>query len=169
MSGGRYRVRLWRSAYQVAWSLRGAFWLMPWPHMNGAMTAVWVGDRVLMVRNSYNDYFTFPGGRLDRGEGFAEAAARELSEETAVSLEPDALKLAVGLDRARPFGQARLEIFECRLPARPEVVPDAVEIAEHHWWPASEALSRTLYGPVRAYLEATGDRGPEIAALVEES
>lgn len=147
--------------------MRGALWLTPWPAMNGAMTALWVGDRVLMVRNSYNDYHTLPGGRLDRRESFAEAASRELREETAVELAPEALTFAAGLDRPRPFGQARLEIFETRLQKRPDIACDAIEIAEHHWWSASEALSRTLYGPVRAYLEGRIGPGPGIAASVK--
>lgn len=35
-----------------------------------------------------------PGGRLDEGEGILDAAIRELSEETGISLEPDNLHLA---------------------------------------------------------------------------
>ncbi|MFE6052337.1 NUDIX domain-containing protein [Kitasatospora sp. NPDC056446] len=41
--------------------------------------------RVLLLKAGYRDQWQFPGGGMDRGEGPAECAARELREETGLA------------------------------------------------------------------------------------
>jgi 8-oxo-dGTP diphosphatase len=56
----------------------------------GVSIAVWRGDRVLIVqrgRPPMMDVWSFPGGRLEPGERLADAALRELAEETSVGAE----------------------------------------------------------------------------------
>lgn len=152
MTGQRIPVRLWRSAYKAAWLVRKGLWYAPWPHLNGALVAVWAGDRVLLVRNSYNDYFTLPGGRLNGGETYRDAAARELLEETGIAVKPAALTPALSEDRLRPLGSARVDIFQIRMQMAPTVRPDPVEIADYRWCTSEEAGQLSLFRPVRRYL-----------------
>jgi len=49
------------------------------------------GDRVLLVRQPDGRGWALPGGKRERCESEAEAAARELREETAIVVEPDRL------------------------------------------------------------------------------
>ncbi len=146
-------------AYKLAWILRKCVWYAPWPHLDGALAAVWVDGRVLLVRNSYNDYFSLPGGRLDQAESFAAAAARELQEETGIVVHASDLAPMRSEDMARPLGRARVEIFQTLLAATPVVTPDPVEIAEFRWSTRTEAEKLALFAPVRRYLrENGGDR-----------
>lgn len=53
------------------------------------------GERILLVRPRLVDYWTLPGGGLERGETAAEALARELKEEAAITVKGVPKLLAV--------------------------------------------------------------------------
>jgi 8-oxo-dGTP pyrophosphatase MutT (NUDIX family) len=55
-----------------------------WPPCS-ASVVVFDGDEVLVVEN--DDYLMLPGGLLERGESFQEAARREVEEETGLAVE----------------------------------------------------------------------------------
>ena len=44
-------------------------------------------DRILMIRRTDNDLYSIPGGQLELGETLAEAAVREVHEETGIECE----------------------------------------------------------------------------------
>ncbi|MEM7362810.1 MAG: NUDIX hydrolase [Pseudomonadota bacterium] len=57
--------------------------------MTLACGAVIRGDEILMVRHTDhgNSYWTLPGGKIEEGETPAEAASREVREETTLALD----------------------------------------------------------------------------------
>lgn len=124
------------------------------PSLRGALALVQVEDRILLVRNSYNSWFTLPGGRVDRGESFTSGAARELREETGVHVAEADLALVHAATHRWQQRTERIEIHAARLPNRPDVMPDPVEIAEARWVSLDEALSLRLYPPLQDYLAA---------------
>ena len=67
-------------------------WVAP-SHTVGSLCLIEHGDRLLMLRQSHRWGWTLPGGLIDRGETAAQAARREVAEETGLDVE-------VGL----PFG-----------------------------------------------------------------
>ena len=55
-----------------------------------AVSAIVCDDqgRILLHRRSDNDLWSIPGGRIEVGESVAEAAVREVGEETGIEVEP---------------------------------------------------------------------------------
>jgi len=67
------------------------------------------GNRVLLVRQPGGEGWALPGGKREPGESAARAAARELAEETAITVPPARLaalpvRIAAGAFVLRPFG-----------------------------------------------------------------
>lgn len=67
-------------------------------------------DDVLLVRHSYLPGWYLPGGGVDAGEVMADAARRELHEETGITAISDPLLLGVYLNR-EAFGRNHIGFF----------------------------------------------------------
>src|SRR5690349_1164520 len=83
--------RLWRLAYRLGFRAARLWWRLRRPDHHGAVVAVWLGGRILVVRQSYRANPSWPGGGVRRGEAPREAARRELAEELGLAVRPDAL------------------------------------------------------------------------------
>ena len=111
-------------------------------------------DRVLLLRGtdpadpSRGDWWFTPGGGLDDGELPAQAARRELAEETGLELPFDALGPVVH-ERVAYFSFAgtdyrQAEVFYLARVDRHDVVTagwtplEVASVLEHRWWPRSE-------------------------------
>lgn len=97
------------------------------------------GRRLLVVRPKNVDVFYVPGGKPEPGETMAEAAIREVREETEVELPPASLRPFTEIVAAaygRPGTDVRLFAFLADSDALP--VP-AAEIAELDWFTTADA------------------------------
>jgi 8-oxo-dGTP pyrophosphatase MutT (NUDIX family) len=96
--------------------------------------------RVLVVRPHYTDAFYLPGGKPEPGESFAEAAAREVSEEVGLTVDPAELTLfteIVAEAHNRPPGTSvRLICFTGAEIAENPVA--AAEIGELAWFTSAD-------------------------------
>ncbi|MEU5884116.1 NUDIX hydrolase [Spirillospora sp. NPDC047279] len=102
--------------------------------MCAALIAVWHGRELLLVFDRFRDGWELPGGRIDPGETPAQAAVRELREESGLHL-PD-LTLA-GYARFRLTGPPREEcaaVYTAHAPTRVQEFTPNEEISAIRWW-----------------------------------
>ncbi|MFD1704161.1 NUDIX domain-containing protein [Methylopila henanensis] len=129
----------------------------------GVRIVVIDGDgRVLLVRHGYAPGWHLPGGAVDPGETVAEAALRELREETGVFGEEADLSL-LGMLYNPAFG-GRDHVATFRLTAfraGPEPAPNR-EIAERGWFPL-DALPDGVTAATRRRLDEIAAGAPPTA------
>jgi ADP-ribose pyrophosphatase YjhB (NUDIX family) len=145
---------LWRIALRCAyWVLRAWRWLRH-PDVHGAFVAVWKGDELLLIRNSYRGGETVPCGAIGRSETPIQAAARELFEE--VGIEVDEAELVSVGEVVVEFDDAvdHAHFFELRVGGDVGVRIDQREVIWASFVPAAELRDRPLVPHVRAYLDA---------------
>ena len=78
---------------------------------------VWIQRR--QTRDSLEDYWEFPGGKLKQRETPVAALKRELEEE--VGVEPQRPQLLLVQDYSYPEQEIRIHFFLCRFGARPKL------------------------------------------------
>ncbi|WP_241980155.1 NUDIX domain-containing protein [Cryobacterium sp. TMT4-31] len=90
--------------------------------------------RVLMVTARGRDVWFMPGGKIDPGEGEAEAAAREAWEEVTVRLDPAELDLLFTVliqAHGEPDGRlVRMSVFGAQTTDEPAA---SAEVSAVHW------------------------------------
>ena len=107
------------------------------------------GDRQVLIGQRPDDaplagYWEFPGGKLERGETFHEAAIRECEEETGLSVQiidefPDAV-------HQYDHGKVHLRFFRCRVGDVP-----LASLAEHRFhWVGVHHLSEYEFPPANS-------------------
>lgn len=123
-----------RLAYRIAHRLRHRWRVWRGTPLEGAtMIARDIAGQILMVRLSYAEAaWSLPGGGAKRGEPMAEAAARELAEETGCR----ALGVhLVGILHERMSGSPHTaHVFACMTRDQPR--PDGREVIEARFFPA---------------------------------
>jgi 8-oxo-dGTP pyrophosphatase MutT (NUDIX family) len=153
---------LWRSAYRVAFRLQRLYWRVRRPRITGAYVAVWRGDELLCIRNSYRQRYSLPAGGLARGESPVQAAARELREEVAIDAQPDELHYVGEIVSHVGHAEDHAHFFELVRDPAPEFAVDGREVVWAGFLTPGDVLERGVVDVVRQYLErclaASGDR-----------
>ncbi len=144
---------LTRMAFRGAYLLAHVWWFARRPQAEGALVAVWCGERVLLIQNSYKPQLGMPGGGRHPDEPWDEAAARELREEVGLRVPASALRFAFETLRTEEFKHDRVRFFELEVQAEPPLALDHREVVWAAFIGREEALRLNLTPAVRAYLQ----------------
>jgi 8-oxo-dGTP pyrophosphatase MutT (NUDIX family) len=145
--------RVWRLAMRVAYRLLLVWWWVRRPEIHGSYIAVWHGERVLVIRNSYRRLLSFPAGGRARGETLLEAARRELYEEVGIRAELEQLAYCGDFVHDQNYAEDHGHMFELRCAAAPELRIDRREVIWAEFLAPEDALARGVVGVVRLYLD----------------
>ncbi len=141
-----------RAAYRFGYLLLRAWWFVRRPQTRGAAVALWHEGRVLLVRTSYRNCYSLPGGFARRGEPGEQAARRELWEEVGIELPAQTLRHAWHGTVRFESRQDTVDIWEAPLEVVPPLHLSGREIVWAGWMTSSEALAQRLLPHLRSYL-----------------
>lgn len=116
------------------------------------------GERILLVRPRLVDYWTLPGGGLERGETGAEALARELMEEAAITVKGLPKLLAV-YSHEREFRGDHVLLYLVTEFEPAEFVPN-LEIMEARFFDLKKLPKSIAVGSWRRIDEFMNNRAP---------
>lgn len=115
-------------------------------------------DRVLLVRHTYMAGWHFPGGAVDAGESAADAARREVAEESGLALTGPLAFFGLYFHRAMA-GRDHIAVFTAldRAPIDTDALrPQALEIAAVQMAPLSALPEETSPATRRRLAELAG-------------
>ena len=147
------RDRLFRMGLRVAYRARLASWFVTRPRLRGAAVAVWHGERLLVIRNSYRRLLSIPAGGLRRREEPLAAALRELREEVGIDAPAAALRYAGEIVTRVAHAEDHVHVYELRVDAPPALRVDRREVVWAGFVAPEEAIEQGLAEYVRLYLE----------------
>ena len=153
---------MFRLAYRSAYQLMRVYWAVRRPLTHGSLVAIWVNERILLVRNSYVRYFSLPGGYVKSGESGKDAAIRELREEIGLTVSPAELQPSIDESHVWEGKRERIEIYQLNLDNEPRIEVDHREVVAAAFYSPSEALGLQLFAPLRQHIEQKlrGASGP---------
>ena len=146
----------WRVVYRLGYPCAQFVWQMTGRKGQGAAIAVWHGERLLCVRESYRPRLGLPGGGGNGGETPLETARRELREEVGLALEPGLFREfgLIGYDVGkRPIRDILFEV-EIERPLEPRI--DRREIVWAGYLTPAEIRRAGMQRGLRLYLERVG-------------
>jgi len=144
----------YRLAYRSAYKAMRVYWKLRKPLSHGALVAIWHDGRILLVKNSYVDYYSLPGGYVRKHERPVDAAVRELREEVSLSVDPRQLTLNTDVTHDWQGRRDHVVIFDLDLDAPPCVEVDNREVIAAEFVTKEQALRKNLFPPLRKHIES---------------
>lgn len=134
-----------------------AYWGIRNPHTHGALIAAWYEGQILLVKNSYRNEYTLPGGYVRSGETPEQGAARELREEVGVDVLPSDLRLAYSDTKPYENRRDHVSICEIMLEQPIDLDVDNREVVWAGFRRPDEVLSLPIVPHLRDYLTTVRD------------
>ncbi|MBX2812294.1 MAG: NUDIX hydrolase [Myxococcales bacterium] len=123
------------------------------PITRGSCLAIWCQGQVLVIKNSYLPYYSFPGGGIAPGEQPLVAAVRECFEEVGIRTAPEHVKLDFVEELRWKNTLDTVWVYHVRLEKWPDVRIDNREVISASFMDPSTALRHRLFPPVRKHIE----------------
>ena len=137
------------------------------PVIQGAYVAVWHGERVLVIQNSYRQAACrFPPAAARAASRCSTRRVRELREEVGIRAQREQLAYYGEIVHRTSYAEDHAHVFELRCASAPEVRVDAREVIWAEFLAPDDALARGVVGVVRRYLEDNQGRPSEDRRLV---
>ena len=115
----------------------------------GTRVAIFDGGRVLLLRHTYIPGWHFPGGGVEPGEAAADAAAREMAEETGLVAGEPLQLFGLYHNVHEATNRDHLALFVCRNFSIRHQFRSNAEIAEIGWFELDPLPAETERGTVR--------------------
>ncbi len=147
--------RAYRALYRVGFGLLRLWWYVRRPNHQGALVALWFSGKILMIRQSYRDVPSWPGGGIRRGETPTDAALRELREELGLVFPRELLRLAMEVKAFWDFQHDHVWIFELKLSEAPILSLDNREVVDACFLAPETVLTLPVSPFIRRYLAET--------------
>jgi 8-oxo-dGTP pyrophosphatase MutT (NUDIX family) len=144
---------LWRGAFRLGFRIQKLWWRVRRPRLTGAYVAVWRGDRLLCIQNSYRRLLSLPAGGLARGERPIDTALRELFEEVALVAREDELRYVGEIVSHVGYAEDHAHFFELACDGSVAIAVDGREVVWADFLAPEAALERGVVDVVRQYLE----------------
>lgn len=120
---------------------------------------LWHEDEVLLVRTSYHDFWTVPGGGIAAREAPVDAAVRELTEEIGLRLEPEDLRPALVTEHFWFNRHDTVHLFEAQMAHRPKLTLDNRELVEARFFDLENAQTLEMAPHLQDYFRAKAEVG----------
>jgi len=143
---------LYRMLYRCAYPIMQCYWGLFRQATHGVQVVVWVGNRVLLIRNSYRTGYTFPGGHINPKETAIQAAVRELREETGIAVNCNQLQQSEYITYLRSGIVCSDTFYKCHLDNMPQVNIDNREVIESKFASIAESKLLRLQKSTQKYL-----------------
>jgi 8-oxo-dGTP diphosphatase len=153
MSVGNWAIR---KTLPCAFQFARAWWFVTRPDHRAALAAIWAGDALLLVKQSYRSTLCLPGGGVFLYESPLAAACREVREELGLALDVSAFSHTMQQIDMIEFRKTRADIFEVTLNSMPEVKIDNREIVGAAFYNCHELPRLNLDPFARGYVAFFG-------------
>jgi len=143
-----------RTGYKIAYIGWSCFKFIFIRKTFGAQVVVWNNEKMLLVKSSYRNNFSFPGGYLKKNEPSIFGALRELQEETGLQLQKEQLCFYQLFKESCQNTDVNNFIYEAFLDSdlQKNITVDGQEIIEANFFKMNEVSSLPLDSNVLQYL-----------------
>ena len=144
--------KLARLVLKVAYIASIIFCFIFRPATKSAIIAIWLKNKVLIIKNSYYHKYVIPGGFINMNEKPVKAAAREVKEEIGIMADPHQLKWICAIKGTFNYRRETIQCFELNLIDPPHIQLDHREVIGAEFMSLDRALKLELSSPVRMFL-----------------
>lgn len=138
--------------YKVLYHLHLIYCFVRRPKVYGAYCIIRRDDKVLLIKNSYKDYWTIPCGMVEKDESFLQTAIRETQEEVGINLEPVNVFFRKLILSTTEYKFDHIYIYESKVERNTDPILDQKEVIDSMWVSKNELNQYDVFLPIKPYL-----------------